>query len=109
MHENQMEYSSTYNKQKVAGVIWITGLSGSGKTTLAQKLVQELRMSIQSVIMLDGDLLREALGITTSHSQVDRLEIAKKYSRLCKLLASQGTLVVIATISLFREIHLCKF
>lgn len=100
-----MEYCDFGNKQRVSGVIWITGLSGSGKTTLAEKLVQKLRTDFQSVIMLDGDLLREALGITGSHSQVDRLALAKKYSRLCKMLASQGTLVVIATISLFREVH----
>ena len=35
----------------------------------------------------------------------NRLKLAYKYSRLCKLISKQGATVVIATISLFKEIH----
>ena len=61
-------------------VIWITGLSGAGKTTLAEKISIDLRSSGWTVILLDGDVLREALGIEKLLNKEDRLAIAKKYS-----------------------------
>ncbi len=90
-------------------VIWITGLSGSGKSTLAQAVVDRLREKNESVVMLDGDELREVFGAVAinsrNHSYEGRLALARQYSRLCKVIASQGVTVVIATISLFQEVH----
>ena len=83
-------------------VYWITGLSGAGKTTLATALQKKLPGST----LLDGDVLRGVLGC--EHSGFDRagrLALALTYARLCKLLAEQGQTVIIATISLFHEVH----
>lgn len=83
-------------------VLWITGLSGAGKSTLARALCARLPRSI----LLDGDDLRTVLGATTSaFDRAGRLGLAKTYARLCALLAGQGHTVIIATISLFHEIH----
>lgn len=83
-------------------VIWITGLSGAGKSTLARALVARL----PHAVLLDGDDLRAVLGATASgFDRAGRLALAQTYARLCKLLADQGHTVVIATISLFHEIH----
>lgn len=83
-------------------VIWITGLSGAGKSTLARALAARL----PHAILLDGDDLRAVLGATSSgFDREGRLALAQTYARLCKLLADQGHTVVIATISLFHEIH----
>ena len=90
-------------------VIWITGLSGAGKSTLAQKIVSRLRSRGDIVLMLDGDELREVFGATAAnaknHDRYGRLSLAMQYAHLCRLVAFQGLTVVIATISLFREIH----
>ena len=63
----------------------------------------------KAVIMLDGDELREVFGASVvnslSHAREGRLALALQYSKLCQLLASQGFIVVIATISMFREVH----
>lgn len=93
-------------KQPRAGrVIWITGLSGSGKTTLAQALARKMRAGGMPAIVLDGDEMRAALGREKAHTRVERLELARCYGRLGSLIARQGTNVIVATISLFSEIH----
>jgi adenylylsulfate kinase-like enzyme len=90
-------------------VIWITGLSGAGKSTLAHELVASLRASGDVVVMLDGDELREVFGAVSvnlkNHSREARLALAIQYAYLCRILAHQGMTVVIATISLFKEVH----
>lgn len=89
----------------MANIIWITGLSGAGKTTLGNLVVSELSRRGESVILMDGDELRNALGATTDYSASARLDLAKKYSRLALLVASQGVTVVVSTVALIREIH----
>lgn len=90
-------------------VLWITGLSGAGKSTLAIGVINLLQKTNISPVFLDGDELRTlwdaASNKKSDHTRASRLELAKKYSALCKLLADQGHIVVIATISLFHEIH----
>jgi len=60
-------------------------------------------------VLLDGDVLREVFGAATvnadNHGREARLALAFQYAHLCRVIASQGLTVVIATISLFREIH----
>lgn len=90
------------------GVIWITGLSGAGKSTLAHEVATRLRKSGRSVILLDGDDLREVFGATSNkadHGREKRLSLAMQYAHLSRIIATQGVLVVIATISMFREVH----
>jgi len=91
-------------------VIWITGLSGAGKTTLAKEVVLRLRSIGKHVVFLDGDELREIFGAAEAnarnHGREGRLALAMRYAHLCRVIASQGVIVVIATISLFREVHL---
>ena len=86
-------------------VYWITGLSGAGKTTLARLLTRWLRERGRPVLLLDGDDLRSALGAVAMVAPHERLALASCYGRLCRLLAMQGTDVVIATMSLFHAIH----
>jgi len=83
-------------------VSWITGLSGAGKTTLARALIKK----IPEAILLDGDDLREVLGATsTGFDAESRKRLALIYSRFAGLLAKQGKTVIVATISLFHEVH----
>lgn len=89
--------------------IWITGLSGAGKSTLAAPVAASLRSMGEQVVLLDGDELRAVFGasaaVAQSHERAARLDLALRYSRLCRMLSMQGLTVVIATISLFREVQ----
>ena len=88
-------------------VIWITGLSGSGKTILAKHVEAKLKTYQLKPIILDGDTIREALELEDPayYDEEKRLNIAFQYSKICKILSSQGFIVIIATISMFKEIY----
>jgi adenylylsulfate kinase len=92
-----------------ARVLWITGLSGAGKSTLAHEVAGRLRARGEAVVLLDGDELREVFGAVAAnarnHCREGRLALAMQYAHLCRIVATQELTVVIATISLFREVH----
>ena len=111
MQPERGDRSSTMsvNLKSGASTIWITGLSGAGKSSLAREVVARLRAAGKVVVQLDGDELREVFGAVAANSQNHgrggRLALAMQYAQLCRVIASQGLTVVIATISLFREVH----
>ena len=89
-------------------VIWITGISGAGKTTVSRLLYEHYADHANSLMLLDGDQLREVFGEkgkSGEYSRSDRLSLALKYSKLCKLLSGQNVDVIIATISMFEEVY----
>ena len=87
------------------GVVWITGLPGVGKTTLARALVDTLFMKTGvRAVHLDGDSMRSALS-SFEHTESARRDLALVYQGLAKMLADQGFVVIVSTVSLFREIH----
>jgi cytidine diphosphoramidate kinase len=90
-------------------VIWITGYSGAGKTTIAKLLTSELNKHDLPIAYLDGDELREILitnqNAPSGYDRNERLSLSRRYSSLAKLLTDQGLIVVVATISLYKEIH----
>ncbi|MCB1733803.1 MAG: adenylyl-sulfate kinase [Gammaproteobacteria bacterium] len=90
-------------------VVWITGLSGAGKSTLARELAAKIRNKDNPVVLLDGDELRDVFGAAasteTNHGRAGRLALALQYAHLCRVIAEQELTVVIATISLFHEVH----
>lgn len=83
-------------------VFWVTGLPGSGKTTFACALKQAL--APDNAILLDGDTLRKILN-NFSYEPEARKELALQYSKLAQMLAEQGCVVIVATVSLFHEIQ----
>ena len=76
-------------------VIWFTGLSGSGKTTIAHK-VEEI---------LDGDVVRENLSKGLGFSKEDRDTNIRRIAFVAHLLQRNGTFVITAAISPYRDIR----
>lgn len=89
-----------------AGIIWITGLSGAGKTTVAHEVQRRLRRLGHPAIVLDGDGLRAAIDDpAVGHDPHGRRANAYRIARVARMLAEQDLIVVVATMSLFHEIH----
>ena len=87
-------------------VIWITGVAASGKSTFMRALSARLCARGLDPIELDGDTLRRVFRADKGAYDFDgRLALGHQYSDLCRMLAEQGHLVLIATIALFQEIH----
>ena len=90
-------------------VIWITGLSGAGKTTVAEQLTLHIREGGLQPILLDGDILRDLFKntevISETYNREARIKLALKYAHICKILSSQSFTVIIATVSMFREVY----
>ncbi len=76
---------------------------------MAGQTAARLKSLGRPVALLDGDELREVFGAAAigaeNHGRDARLALAMQYAHLCRVLATQGLTVVIATISLFREVH----
>lgn len=94
-------------------VVWITGYSGVGKTTLAQALTILLKGDGVNVVHLDGDRMREALGMSELGSKPydteSRFQLSLTYARLAAMISAQGLVVIVSTVSLFKEArNLCK-
>ncbi len=91
---------------KKAGIVfWITGLPGSGKTTIAKKLKKPIENKYGKTILFSGDDLRKISNLK-SYDVKKRFLYAKSYSKLANYISKQNINVIIATVSLFKEIHL---
>jgi|SRR5580658_763902 adenylylsulfate kinase len=87
--------------QRLAEVIWLTGLSGSGKTTLAMAVAGRLERHGQSVEVLDGDTLRTFMP--AGFSREEREAHARRVAFLASRLAHHGITTIVAMISPYRS------
>lgn len=79
--------------------IWLLGLSGAGKTTLSEVLADQLKVSGQQVIVLDGDVLRTGLNKNLGFSELDRAENVRRTAEVAKLFLNEGYWVIVALIT----------
>lgn len=87
-------------------VIWLTGLSASGKSTIAREIQAQLKKKGITPFLLDGDQFREAVADhTCGHDTKSRVLNAYRISRFANMAARQGLIVIVATMSLYHEIH----
>ena len=65
-------------------VLWFTGSSGSGKSTIANCILKKLIEYNYSVIILDGDEIRNSVHVHLEFSPVKILENNKKIAIIYK-------------------------
>ncbi len=85
--------------------LWFTGLSGAGKTTISHKLEEELKARSSKLEILDGDVIRENLSKGLGFSKEDRDTNIRRIAFVADLLSRNGTPVITAAISPYREIR----
>lgn len=93
-------------QKKVHPIFWLTGNTGAGKSTLAFGAKGELEQYLShSVIVLDGDEMRETISEQESLSAEDRRRHNLRVARLAKLLQEQGALVIVSLIAPFADLR----
>ena len=90
--------------EKKGVLIWITGLSGSGKTVLGKLILPIIKKKIGPTILISGDDLRNIFKLY-GYTKKERLENAKKFYGLYKLLTDQGFNVIFCVVSMFDKVR----
>lgn len=85
-------------------VVWVTGLPGSGKTTFSRGLHLFLQNALTNTVLLDGDDLREVFNHKFGYTKDERIQVSRIYINLAKMLARQGIVVIVSTVSMFNEV-----
>ena len=85
--------------------VWFTGLSCAGKTTIAQALEKRLTSDGIATTVLDGDVVRQSITMELGFGRADRDENIRRIGFLAHLLTRDGTIVLVAAVSPFREVR----
>ena len=85
--------------------LWFTGLSGAGKTTISLIVEDAIREKGSNIEILDGDVVRENLSKGLGFSKEDRDTNIRRIAFVADLLSRNGTPVITAAISPYRDIR----
>ena len=100
VRNNEEVFVKEQNKGKV---IWFTGLSGSGKSTIANSLKEKLEFFGKSVIIVDGDIVRNSFNKHLGFSREDIRENNSIISEICKEHQNKFDYILVPIISPFKE------
>lgn len=90
-------------KAQRARCVWFTGLSGAGKSSIANRVESLLAEHGVHTYLLDGDNLRLGLNRDLGFVEADRVENIRRVAEVARLMVDAGLLVLVSTISPFRE------
>ncbi len=85
-------------------LIWLTGFSGSGKSELGKLILPQISKKIGKTVLINGDDLRRIFDLR-GYSKKERLENAKKFFGLYKLITDQGINVIFCVVSMFNKVR----
>lgn len=83
-------------------ILWFTGLSGSGKTTIAKQIAEKLKQEGQSVMLLDGDEIRDIFK-NNGFDKESRLRHINDVAKMAAYLQRQGIIPIVSLISPYEE------
>lgn len=86
-------------RNKLAKIIWFTGLSGSGKTTLSKKLMKKLSSKKFKVKIVDGDQFRKKNKIKKNFTKKNIKENNLSIIRYLDKIKSNFDFILVAVIS----------
>ena len=79
-------------------VVWLTGLSGAGKTTIAGAIARAVRPRLSSLVIIDGDVIRDLFGAGLSFDEEARKMQIGRIQRLAHFLAHQNIPVIVSAL-----------
>ena len=79
-------------------VIWLSGLSGAGKSTIADAIVRLVKPIIPSLVLIDGDVIRDLFGAGLGFEEEARKLQIGRIQRLALFLARQEIPVIVAAL-----------
>ena len=86
-----------------AAIFWFTGLSGSGKTTVATAIKSQLEHRGLSVLLLDGDHVRENLNTNLGFTEHDIKQNNLSIAKLCKRYREIHDIILVSVISPYKS------
>lgn len=84
-------------------IVWITGLPNAGKTAVADLVATRLRESGETVVRLDGDLMRLLFGWSEAKRDSERRVLAVRYVQVAEAFSQQGLVVVVSVVGIYPE------
>ena len=84
-------------------VAWFTGLSGAGKSTIANLAAELLRKKGNTVLVLDGDVVRARLHHHLNFTPEDIRENNRLIASLCRESLTNYDVLLVPIISPFRD------
>ena len=88
---------------KDALIFWFTGLSGSGKTTIAGATKTLLEAKGYSVLILDGDDIRNLLHVNLGFSKEDIIKNNSLIIKLCQKYRKDYDIILVSIISPYKS------
>lgn len=79
-------------------IIWMTGLSGAGKSTLANELYRSFKPSISSLVLIDGDVVRELFGSDLGYDIDSRKSQIIRIQKMVRFLSQQNIPVIVSAL-----------
>lgn len=79
-------------------VVWLTGLSGAGKTTIAEAIVRLAKPRLPSLVLIDGDVVRDLFGSGLGFDEEARKIQIARIQRLARLLDRQEIPVIVSAL-----------
>jgi adenylylsulfate kinase len=84
-------------------VIWFTGMSGAGKSTLTSGLYKDLTESKFTVLILDGDAVRQKKNMTNAFTKESILENNYSIIQECLKNINKYEFILVSVISPYEE------
>ncbi len=84
-------------------ILWFTGLSGSGKTTIANELKVKLEQAGKTVMLIDGDTIRDTIHKHLKFTPEDIKENNRLIVSLCKDSVGNYDFIIVSVISPFKK------
>ena len=79
-------------------VVWLTGISGAGKSTIADVIMRVAKPQLPSLVMIDGDVIRDLFGAGLGYHEDARKEQIGRIQRLALFLSRQKIPVLVAAL-----------